>query len=305
MISNDKMKAIASLDLDPIKAKLMHVESGEGWSAEKANAVETEYRRFLCLMKLYPQEQTAPLVDVDTFWHYHILDTVKYAADCAQAFGYFLHHYPYLGMAGEDDEAQRQAGAQRMQELYEQTFGGSYLQAAAALQRAAFCAAANDAAFCAAARPAFCAATAKQAFCAATAKPAFCAATAGAALCAATAKSAFCAATAKSAFCAATASSAFCAATATSAFCAATIKSAFCAASASSAFCATTAKPAFCAATTVGSAFCAASNQAAFCAAISKPAFCAATAKTAFCATAAGTGNRRAEDSPLEALVGT
>ena len=171
MISIDKMKAITSLDLDPIKAKLMHVESGEGWSAEKANAVETEYRRFLCLMKLYPQEQTAPLADVDTFWHYHILDTAKYAADCARAFGYFLHHYPYLGMAAVGGESQRRAGAQRMRELYQRTFGGSYLQAAAALRQAAFCAAANEAAFCAA--------TTKEAFCAATAKTAFCATAAG------------------------------------------------------------------------------------------------------------------------------
>jgi hypothetical protein len=34
------MNAIAELDLDPIKVKLMHKESGEGWSLERANAVE-------------------------------------------------------------------------------------------------------------------------------------------------------------------------------------------------------------------------------------------------------------------------
>ena len=76
------MNVINALDLDPIKVKLMHKESGEGWSLERANAVEFEYRRFLTLMKKYPHEQTSPLVDVDTFWHYHILDTMKYAADC-------------------------------------------------------------------------------------------------------------------------------------------------------------------------------------------------------------------------------
>ena len=276
MISNEKIEAIAYLDLDPIKAKLMHVESGEGWSAEKTNAVESEYRRFLCLMKLYPDEQTAPLVDVDTFWHYHILDTMKYAADCEQAFGYFLHHYPYLGMAGEGDDTQRQAGGERMRELYEKTFGESYLQAAATVQRAAaFCAAANDDAFCAAtAKPAFCAAT--------TAKPAFCAATA--AFCAATASPAFCAATTASAFCAASAGTAFCAASAGTASRAAANQPAFCAATAKPAFCAATAKPAFCAAT-AHSAFCA--------------------AKTAFCATAAGTGTDPGQGCAPQALVGT
>jgi len=61
MNMNDLFKAVMALDLDPIKLKLMHVESGEGWSRDKANAVEKEYRRFLCLMKLYPDEDTAPL----------------------------------------------------------------------------------------------------------------------------------------------------------------------------------------------------------------------------------------------------
>jgi hypothetical protein len=115
--------AIDTLDLGAIKTKLMHRASGEGWSAAHADAVEVEYRRFLTLMKLYPNESTAPLVDVDTFWHYHILDTAKYAADCASAFGYFLHHYPYLGLDGEEDEANRDTAGARMEELYAATFG--------------------------------------------------------------------------------------------------------------------------------------------------------------------------------------
>jgi hypothetical protein len=115
--------AINALDLGAIKTKLMHRASGEGWSAAYADAVEIEYRRFLTLMKLYPNDATAPLVDVDTFWHYHILDTAKYAADCASAFGYFLHHYPYLGMDGAEDEANRDTAGARMHELYAATFG--------------------------------------------------------------------------------------------------------------------------------------------------------------------------------------
>jgi hypothetical protein len=128
MTSNTEFNAIAELDLDPIKVKLMHKESGEAWSLEKANAVEFEYRRFLQLMKMYPGEQTAPLFDVDTFWHYHILDTMKYAADCEQVFGYFLHHFPYIGLRGEDDEAAHHEAGSRMQELYEATFGEAYIR---------------------------------------------------------------------------------------------------------------------------------------------------------------------------------
>jgi hypothetical protein len=123
-----EMESIAALDLEPIKVKLMHKESGEGWSLERATAVEFEYRRFLFLMKKYPNEQTAPLADVDTFWHYHILDTMKYAADCQAVFGYFLHHFPYIGLRGEDDEAAHQRVGQRMRELYEATFGEDYIR---------------------------------------------------------------------------------------------------------------------------------------------------------------------------------
>jgi len=129
------MRTIDALDLEPIKVKLMHQESGEGWSLERANAVEFEYRRFLFLMKRYPNEQTAPLADVDTFWHYHILDTMKYAADCDSVFGYFLHHFPYIGLRGEDDLAAHARVGRRMGELYESTFGEAYNLAS---QRMAF-----------------------------------------------------------------------------------------------------------------------------------------------------------------------
>jgi hypothetical protein len=123
---NNLFDAVMALDLTPIKAKLMHVESGEGWSLARVEAVEKEYRRFLCLMKLYPDEETAPLVDVDTFWHYHILDTMKYASDCERAFGYFLHHYPYVGLRGDGDLQFRVDSGDRMRALYESTFSEAY-----------------------------------------------------------------------------------------------------------------------------------------------------------------------------------
>ena len=134
-MSTTEFAAFETLDLSPIKMKLMHVESGEGWSAMRANAVEAEYRRFLLLMKKYPDAGASPTVDVDTFWHYHILDTMKYARDCEQVFGYFLHHYPYVGIgAGADEGEQVQAG-ERMRQRYEAEFGAS------GTARAAWCAA--------------------------------------------------------------------------------------------------------------------------------------------------------------------
>ena len=246
---NHAYEAIANLNLDQIKTKLMHVESGEGWSQEKTEAVEVEYRRFLYLMKVCPTEQIAPLVEVDVFWHYHILDTMKYAVDCEQVFGYFLHHYPYLGMDGAaGEEAERNGSIERMRELYESAFNVPY-----ASNAAAFCTRSTtvDAAFCTRST------TVDSAFCTRSTtvnvKSAFCtrSTTVDSAFCTRSttidAKSAFCtrSTTIDSAFCtrsttitprpisrAAQAASAFCTRSTTidSAFCtrSTTIESAFC-----------------------------------------------------------------------------
>jgi hypothetical protein len=132
MNNAEQFAAIAALDLDPIKVKLMHEESGEGWTRAHADEVEFEYRRFLYLMKKFPNEQAAPLFDVDVFWHYHILDTMKYAADCDAVFGYFLHHFPYVGLRGKEDLEFHHSVGERMRELYEHTFGDLHPRKAAA-----------------------------------------------------------------------------------------------------------------------------------------------------------------------------
>lgn len=147
------LKAIADLDLGPVKVKLMHQQSGEGWDRAQAEAVEVEYKRFLHLMQAYPDELLAPSRAVDTFWHYHILDTVKYAADCAATFGYFLHHNPNVGL---DDAAEQQRCAARMQQLYQLEFGTPEPAAAPSY---CTCAIVPDAAYCTraiAAAPAYC-----------------------------------------------------------------------------------------------------------------------------------------------------
>jgi hypothetical protein len=143
--------AIEALDLAPIKFKLMDPQEGEGWSRETVDRLETEYKRFLTLLVKYPDAVIAPSKEVDAFWHGHILDTMKYAEDCEHVFGYFLHHFPYFGMRGQDDAAALAAAADTMQELATREFGD------AASASAAFCYAAkpvgNDAAFCYAAKP--------------------------------------------------------------------------------------------------------------------------------------------------------
>jgi hypothetical protein len=168
------LAGIQALELDCIKLKLMDAEQGEGWSREYAEQMEVAYKRFLTLMVKYPDDLIAPTMDVDTFWHGHILDTMKYAEDCERVFGYFLHHFPYLGMRGEEDAALQATAAARLHALYEHEFGE------ALPAQSAWCAKAKPgSAWCAKARPesAWCAkARAESAWCAkARAESAWCA----------------------------------------------------------------------------------------------------------------------------------
>ena len=89
-----------SLDLTPIKYKLM---KDKDWTLDRANLVEPQYKAFLFLIGSKVKAEFVPTFDIDEMWHMHILDTRKYMTDCAQFFGAYIHHYPYLGMKDADD----------------------------------------------------------------------------------------------------------------------------------------------------------------------------------------------------------
>ena len=86
----------SKMDLEPIKFSLTQRDDGVGWSLDKAELMEVWYRRFLYLVSLYPDKIIVPSKDIDIFWHTHILDTLKYTADCQKLFGKYFHHFPYF-----------------------------------------------------------------------------------------------------------------------------------------------------------------------------------------------------------------
>jgi len=100
-----------------------------GWSLERAEAARAEYLRFLKLLQMKPGFMLVPWAsaegqdDLDQFWHQHILDTAKYAADCNRLFGRMIHHNPHVVRgSGQETDA-----VQKTQRLYERTFvSGSY-----------------------------------------------------------------------------------------------------------------------------------------------------------------------------------
>lgn len=114
---------IADLDLEPIAYKLAYPEEGEGWSPSEAYRVIDLYRHFLVLNGVYPSRPIVPTKEIDKVWHTHILDTSKYRADCEQALGRFLDHFPYFGMRGDKDAARLEEEFEASRGLFLQHFG--------------------------------------------------------------------------------------------------------------------------------------------------------------------------------------
>ena len=126
---DDQWKEIQSLNLDPIKIKLMNPEQDEGEpiTRDRADELETYYKMFLYLTVKYPTKNIVPTKHVDEMWHAHILDTAKYASDCQNVFGYFLHHFPYFGMRGDEDQTNLKESFDETVELHMTEFGESPL----------------------------------------------------------------------------------------------------------------------------------------------------------------------------------
>ena len=86
---------ISRLDLSFVRRKVIEKL---GWTSEKAEQVELEYKRFLYALARKRQEDliSPPTPEVDEFWHQHILDTRKYREDCEMVFGHYIDHTPGL-----------------------------------------------------------------------------------------------------------------------------------------------------------------------------------------------------------------
>ena len=119
--------AIQALDLESVKLRVMDAELGEGWTREYADSIEAAYKNYLTMLVKYPDDAEDIMLseDVDEFWHTHILQTTKYAKDCQNVFGNFLHHEPHVGEVTAEDHEKRAALAEKTRRLYEQEFGSA------------------------------------------------------------------------------------------------------------------------------------------------------------------------------------
>ena len=117
--SKDIDLAISELNFDRLRFK---ISKERGWSEEKCIYAESQYKKWLSLKKKNPDMNIVPSKFIDEFWHAHILDTKSYAKDCETVFGYFLHHYPYFGIYGKEDEQNLNDAFDETCSLYEQEF---------------------------------------------------------------------------------------------------------------------------------------------------------------------------------------
>lgn len=117
------VQAIFALDLDIIKKQLCDKEHGEGWTVDQANFYEMEYKQFLALSVKYPDAFLSPSKNVDAFWHTHILNTRKYAEDCQNTFGYFVHHFPSARAGTAEEKTHYEKSFSQFQTLKRSEFG--------------------------------------------------------------------------------------------------------------------------------------------------------------------------------------
>lgn len=128
VVSSQKLARQSPQDLDLTSVRNAMREK-HGWTIERAYAAELEYTRFLTLLQMRPGFPLVPWLDsegrddLDQFWHQHILDTAKYAADCKGVFGRMIHHNPHLVRGSEEE----QESIDKTRRLYARRFGsGTY-----------------------------------------------------------------------------------------------------------------------------------------------------------------------------------
>lgn len=121
---------IAAIDLEMVKMKLSEPKEGIGWNREQCEDAEIEYKRYLMLCRKFPHPHYSivPNKIIDTMWHYHILDSRAYCADCDKWNGGYFHHFPYFGLRGEEDAKQLKASFEETKQHYAETFGESMIR---------------------------------------------------------------------------------------------------------------------------------------------------------------------------------
>ncbi|MBT2976022.1 hypothetical protein PN47_15045, partial [Vibrio anguillarum] len=96
--------------------------SPERWDLVRTKKAVLDYQRYMAVTKALGGIQLVPNGDIDEIWHMHILDTRAYMRDCDTLFGEYLHHYPYFGMLGEENQRQWLDVQAQSEQLWQRLF---------------------------------------------------------------------------------------------------------------------------------------------------------------------------------------
>jgi hypothetical protein len=97
-LTNAQQQAWRKIDALDLTSIVQGTRKGQGWNAQEAKDADLWYRRFLKMCIVNGKKPVAALSsDADKVWHYHILDTPRYQADCKSLFGRYLNHQPITG----------------------------------------------------------------------------------------------------------------------------------------------------------------------------------------------------------------
>lgn len=131
---NQAMAITARWDFELAIQKLLEMKKGE-WSPVRAQEAVNNYKRYMAVTKALGGVQLVPNGDIDEIWHMHILDTRAYMKDCEELFGEYLHHFPYFGMLGEDNERQWINVQSYSEALWHELFGTALYTASSIAQK--------------------------------------------------------------------------------------------------------------------------------------------------------------------------
>lgn len=123
-------ESIEALDLGYLGRKLLDDDAFEAerrngerlWDEQRVERALVEYKQFLALMLWSPKAVIVPSEDIDEVWHTHVLNTLRYQADCETIFGRFQHHFPTFGESEEVQE-EHMKGRDETMRLFEEAFG--------------------------------------------------------------------------------------------------------------------------------------------------------------------------------------
>ena len=113
-------KTFDKLNLENIINRVMKVQL---WSRKGAEQVSEYYKNFLFLKYKYRHAyDLPPSVEIDEFWHMHIIHTKQYHQDCEKLFGEYLHHDPAGENGSKTQDEFNDMFVNQTQRLYFQEF---------------------------------------------------------------------------------------------------------------------------------------------------------------------------------------